>query len=107
MKAVFISFYQAFYEEVLEVLDTLKIRGFTSWTEVHGRGSDDGEPHYGTHAWPTINSAIIAFMEDEKVKPLLKEIHRLDLSAKKQGIRAFVLHAEEITDKNIDSQELS
>lgn len=105
MKAVFISFYQAFYDEVLEVLDKQNIRGFTSWTEVFGRGSDDGEPHYGTHAWPTVNSAIIAFMEDDKIRPLLQAIHKLDLSAKKQGIRAFVLNAEEITDKNFNSQK--
>lgn len=102
MKAVFISFYQAFYEEVIEVLNKNNIRGFTSWTDVVGRGSDEGEPHYGTHAWPTINSAVITFIADDKVKPLLKDIHSLDLSAHKQGIRAFVLQAEEITDKDLN-----
>ncbi len=100
MKAVFISFYQAFYDEVLEVLNKHNIRGFTSWTDVYGRGSDQGEPHYGSHAWPTINSAMICFISDEKVKPLLKDIHLLDLSAPKQGIRAFVLAAEEMTDQD-------
>lgn len=97
MKAVFISFYQAFYEDVVAIFDELGIRGFTFWNEVRGRGSKTGEPHYGTHAWPTLNSAIIAFMEDEKVKPLLEKIHELDLTAEQQGIRAFVLNAEEMT----------
>ncbi|NLJ82276.1 MAG: hypothetical protein GX330_04025 [Bacteroidales bacterium] len=101
MKAVFISFYQAFYDEVIEVLDKHQIKGFTSWNEVLGRGSDGGEPHYGTHAWPTINSAIITFIADDKVKPLLKDIHALDLTAPMQGIRAFVLQAEEYTDKDV------
>lgn len=104
MKAVFISFYQAFYDEVIEVLDKLDIRGFTSWTNVLGRGSDEGEPHYGTHAWPTVNSAIITFIPDNKVHTLLNEIHKLDLTAQQQGIRAFVLQAEEVTDKTIDNQ---
>lgn len=99
MKAVFLSFYQAFYDEVVEVMDKLGIRGFTAWDNVTGRGSDDGEPHYGTHAWPTINMAIITFMEDGKVDNFLEEIHRLDLSAEQQGIRAFVLNAEERTDR--------
>ena len=58
MKAVFISFYQAFYDEVIEVLDKLDIRGFTSWTNVLGRGSNDGDPHYGTHAWPDRKSVV-------------------------------------------------
>lgn len=95
MKAVFISFYQAFYEEVMDVLDKLEIRGFTYWPEVQGRGSDNGEPHYGTHAWPTLNAALLTFVSDDKVKPLLDEVKKLDESAPQQGIHAFVLHAEE------------
>lgn len=99
MKAVFISLYQAFYDEVVEILDKNEIRGFTAWNEVTGRGSDDGEPHYGTHTWPTLNSAILTFVPDEKVHALLKDIHELDLSAEQQGIRAFVWNADEMTDK--------
>ncbi len=95
MKAVFISFYQAFYDEVIEILDKLEIRGFTFWQEVQGRGSETGEPHYGTHAWPTLNSAMLIFLPDEKVESLLKEIHLLDESAPQQGIHAFVMPAEE------------
>lgn len=101
MKAVFISFYQAFYDDVITILDRLKIKGFTYWNEVQGRGSLTGEPHYGNHTWPTLNSALITFVEDDKVKPLLKEIHRLDLTAEQQGIRAFVLNAEEMTDLSV------
>ena len=101
MKAVFISLYQAFYDEIIEVLDKNEIRGFTFWNEVQGRGNDDGEPHYGTHAWPTLNSAILTFVPDEKVEPLLKDIHELDESANQQGLRAFVWNAEEMTDKTV------
>lgn len=100
MKAVFISFYQAFYDEVMAVLEKNEIRGFTFWNEVQGRGSVDGEPHYGSHAWPTLNSAIITFMPNDKVEPLLKDLHELDLTAEQQGLRAFVWNAEEMTDKS-------
>ena len=100
MKAVFISFYQAFYDEVMAVLEKNEIRGFTFWNEVQGRGSVDGEPHYGSHAWPTLNSAILAFMYNAKVEPLLKDLHELDLTAEQQGLRAFVWNAEEMTDKS-------
>lgn len=99
MKAVFISFYQAFYDEVMVVLEKNEIRGFTFWNEVQGRGSVDGEPHYGSHAWPTLNSAMLAFMPNEKVEPLLKDLHELDLTAEQQGLRAFVWNAEDMTDK--------
>ena len=37
MKAVFISFYKAFYTEMIDALDQLDIRGFTFWEEVQGR----------------------------------------------------------------------
>lgn len=50
MKAVFISAYQAFYQDILELFNQLEIRGFTYWDEVQGRGHFDGDPHYGSHA---------------------------------------------------------
>jgi len=100
MKAVFISFYQAFYDELMAVLEKNEVRGFTFWNEVQGRGSDDGEPHYGSHAWPTLNSAILTFVPDEKVQPLLADLHELDLTAEQQGLRAFVWNAEEMNDKS-------
>ena len=96
MKAVFISFYQAFYDEIIEILDKLEIKGFTFWQEVQGRGSNDGEPHYGTHAWPTLNSAMLILLPSDKVAPMPKEIHLLDESAPQQGIHAFVMPAEEV-----------
>lgn len=105
MKAVFMSFYQAFYDEVMEILDKQEIRGFTFWNEVQGRGNEEGEPHYGTHAWPTLNSAMLMFIPDEKVQPLIQAIHELDLTAEQQGIRAFVLNAEELTDKSQGSEQ--
>ena len=39
MKAIFVSFNQAYYEMILNVMDRNNIRGFTYWNEVQGRGS--------------------------------------------------------------------
>jgi hypothetical protein len=103
MKAVFISFYQAFYDELIEIFDNLEIRGYTYWDIVKGRGSFDGEPHYGTHTWPTMNGAILTFIEDNKLQPLMDEIKRLDDSAPQQGIRAFVMPAEAIYCSGVES----
>ena len=50
MKAVFISYNQALTDRVHAILDEQGIRGFTKWALTQGRGSVDGEPHYGTHA---------------------------------------------------------
>ena len=35
MKAIFVSFNQAYYEMILNVMDRNNIRGFTYWNEVH------------------------------------------------------------------------
>ena len=94
MKAIFISFNQAYYEAIVSIMDRNNIRGFTYWEEVQGRGSKNGEPHYGSHAWPTLNSAILAMVPDEKVDPFLDLLHKMDLQTDAQGLRAFVWNIE-------------
>ncbi len=95
MKSVFISFDQAYYEQVLHILNYNHLRGFTRWDNVQGRGSQTGEPHYGTHAWPSLNSAILTVVPDDKVKPLLEDLKALDATSKLMGLRAFVWNVEE------------
>ncbi|MCC8144122.1 MAG: hypothetical protein LUD02_08940 [Tannerellaceae bacterium] len=94
MKAIFISFNQAYYEMVVALLDRNSMRGFTYWETVQGRGSNKGEPHYGSHAWPTLNSAIIAFTEEEKVDNFLDMLHKMDKQTEALGLRAFVWNVE-------------
>ncbi len=90
MKAVFISYNQALTDRVNKILDDQGIRGFTRWALTEGRGSVDGEPHYGTHAWPSMNTSILAIVEDQKVEPLLEALRKMDAATKMQGSRAFV-----------------
>lgn len=95
MKAVFISFNQSYYEQVVAILDRNHCRGFTFWEEVQGRGSAEGEPHYGSHAWPTLNSAMLVMAEEERVEKLLSNLHALDQRTQAQGLRAFVWSVEQ------------
>ena len=64
MKSVMITFDQAFYERIIKTLDRLNCRGFSYFQQVQGRGSKTGEPHYGSHAWPSMCSAIITMVDD-------------------------------------------
>ena len=96
MKAVFIVYGQSLSQLIEQVLDKLNIRGFTRWEEVHGRGGKDGEPHYGTHAWPSKNRATIAMIDNEnKVDKLLEALRRINEQAEQQGLNAFVWNIEE------------
>ncbi len=89
MKAVFIAYDQAHHENIIDVLNRTSCRGFTAFGEVQGRGSKDGEPHYGTHAWPSLASAIMTMVEDDRLDLLMERLHELDLSKPMLGLRAF------------------
>lgn len=94
MKSVLITFSKALTEPVMEIIDKQNIRGFTQWEDIKGRGSFRGEPHYGTHTWPSTNSAIITIIADEKVEPLFEKLRELDSRTEQQGLRAFVWNIE-------------
>lgn len=94
MKSVMIIFDQAHYSQIVRDLSKLNIDGFTSWKQVYGRGSQTGEPHYGSHAWPSVNNAILTVVEDDKVKHLLNYLKKLDDESPNLGLRAFVWNIE-------------
>ena len=95
MKSILITFDQAYYERIVDMLERNNCRGFTAWQEVQGRGSIKGEPHYGSHAWPSLASAIITVVEDNSVESVLKILHEMDLATPKLGLRAFVWNIEQ------------
>lgn len=94
LKAIFISFDQAHYSEVVEALERSNCRGFTAWEQVMGQGSVTGEPHFGTHAWPSMASAIISMVEDKRLDNVLQKLREIDLKRPKLGLRAFVWNIE-------------
>ena len=95
MKGVFIAIDQAHKDAVISVLDRLNCRGFSFIEQLQGRGSRTGEPHYGSHAWASMNSGIITIVEDKTVEPLLKALKEVDESAEMLGLRAFVWNIEQ------------
>ena len=95
MKTIFIAFDQAHYERIVEMLERSNCRGFTAWDQVSGRGTVDGEPHYGTHAWPSMASAILTVVEDHRVKTVLEKLTQFNAERPKLGLRAFVWNVED------------
>lgn len=94
MKSVFIAFDQAHYEKIVDILTRNNCRGYTFFENVQGRGSKTGEPHYGSHAWPSLANAIITMVEDNQVDNLLSKLKDLDDFRPKLGLRAFVWNVE-------------
>lgn len=80
---------QSMYDAVMDLMKDMGIRGFTGWEELIGCGTASGEPHLGNHAWPTMNSALVAVMADDKAEAFLAALKRLDEENDQQGLRAF------------------
>lgn len=89
MKAILITFDQAHYAKIIATLDHLACRGYTAWPQVNGRGSNTGDPHLGSHAWPSLASAIITVVPDDKANLLLDALRAIDDDRPKLGLRAF------------------
>ena len=90
MQAIFIAYDQAHHEAILDVLERNNCRGFTSFGEVQGRGTYKGEPHYGSHAWPSLGGAILTMVEDQRLDTVLEKLKALDDAKPRLGLRAFV-----------------
>lgn len=95
MTSILITFDQAHYDAIIDLLERNNCRGFTSWREVQGRGSRTGEPHFGSHAWPSMASAIITIVEDSKVDRVLSLLKALDDDRPRLGLRAFCWHIDQ------------
>ena len=95
MKAIFISYGQAYDQEIVQILEEAGQRGFTRWEDIGGRGTETGIPHYGNHTWPSMNNAILTIVEDSMVEPILEKVRLKDAEFQESGLRAFVWNIEQ------------
>jgi hypothetical protein len=95
MKAIFIAYNQAYNQEIVQLLEGLGQRGYTVWTEVGGRGTVDGEPHLGTHAWPAQNHAVLTAVEDSLAPKIMDALREKDAANSALGLRAYLLPVED------------
>ena len=96
MKAVMIVYNHGITEEVEDALKHLEIHGFTKFLNVHGQGSQKGEPHLGTHIWPSQNAVVLTVVPEDLVDPLMEKIKEINAEAEEQGIHAFVWNIEQM-----------
>ena len=95
MKAIFIAYNQAYNQEIVELLAGFGQRGYTVWEQVGGRGTVDGEPHLGDHAWPTQNHALFTVLEDALAPRVMAALRSTDAANPDLGLRAYVLPVED------------
>ena len=88
MKAIFVAYNQAYNEEIVEVLVAHGQRGYTAWQDIQGKGSVDGIPHLGNHAWPEMNHALLAMVDDGMVEGIMEDLRAKDAASPDLGLRA-------------------
>jgi len=97
MKLVLIAYNEAVDDEVMGVLAGLGADTFTKWTKVLGHGKSSG-PHLSSHVWPKANNVLAACVDDETAPPLFEALRALRAEVSRQGLKAFLLPVEDVTD---------
>jgi len=90
VKALLLVYDMDFEEEVMEVLREVGLSSFTLWERVLGQG-ERSEPKLGTHAWPSLNRALLLVMEEGQWKKAAEKVREL---TGRPGIRAFLWEVE-------------
>lgn len=94
MKAIFISYNQAYDNELILLLEEFGQRGYSLWRETEGRGGVDGEPHLGSHAWPVMNNSLLSVVEDSMADKILEALKKKDEATPELGLHAFTWRIE-------------
>lgn len=92
MKALLLVYDVDFEEEVMEALREVGVYAFTLWERVLGRG-ERSEPKLGTHAWPSVNRALLVVLEEGDWEGVRGKVGEL---VRRPGMRAFLWEVEEV-----------
>jgi len=97
MKMILIAYNQALDDRMMGALEQCGLHNYTKWTGVLGKGSSSG-PHLSTHVWPKANNVLAVAVDDSFVEPLLEQVRKLRAELGPEGVKAFVLPLEQLTE---------
>jgi hypothetical protein len=95
MKMYLIIYDAGFDDELFEVLESSKIKGFTKWIEVMGKG-EKSEQKMGDAIWPGFNNAIMIVLEPQEETILIQELNKLYEKMGSMGLRVYNWPVEKI-----------
>ena len=96
MKIIMIAYSEAIDNEIMELLESNTIEGFTKWTKVIGKGTSSG-PHLLNHVWPKGNNVIMCCVQDDKAEKLLQGVRELKKTTGHEGVKAFSMPVDDVT----------
>ena len=96
MKMLMIAYNEAVDEEVMELLQSRSVEGYTKWTKALGNGKTSG-PHLMTHVWPKANNVLAVCVEDDVAQGLMGGVRKLRETIGNEGVKAFLIPLEDVT----------
>lgn len=96
MKFVMICYNEAVDDEVLELLNSFDVDGYTKWTKVLGKGKTSG-PHLYSHIWPKANNALFTVLPENIAVKVFDGIRKIKTEVGAEGLKAFMWQIDDIT----------
>lgn len=93
MLMLFIIYSNAVDEEMVELVKNHS-DGYTKFRGVQGEGH--GEPHLGSHVWPSINNCMMVVIDNKNEKALVSDLHELENKFSGIGIKVFTTTMKKI-----------
>lgn len=94
MYLMFVVYSNAVDEEMVDIIKS-NAEGYTKFIGVQGEGH--GEPHLGSHVWPSINNCIMVAIDKKKRRDIQSLTKKLKMKFPGIGIKIFMTELKEFT----------
>lgn len=95
MKLLFITYDADLDEDVMKMLDSVGVNGFTKWGRVLGKGKNS-EPKLDNPVWPGFNCAVFTVVGNEEQERALEVLKKFSSQLNGRGFKVFVLPVLEV-----------
>ena len=97
MKLVFVIFHEIYRERIRQLLEALRVPGYTEFRELSGSGETGRR--YDTSVWPGRNAAVMTVVETAGAERVVKEFQAFKeglgaRAGRAGGVKVFVLPVE-------------
>ena len=96
MKMVMVTYNEAVDDEVMEVVNGCGAKNYSMIRRTYGKGTSS-KTHMGNDVWPGLNNILYVACEDAQADQIVIGINNLRTSLGKEGVKAFVMPLEQIT----------
>lgn len=88
MKMILITYNHSLDDEMVELIES---SGVSGWTRIEGvTGTGGSEPHMGSKVWPATNNMLFTAVEDRLVKKIKAAGKKLAERFPDEGMRIFI-----------------